>query len=185
MQWILFSLLVTTVALSGCKPEPQAKAQAPAPESQPAAAPAPPARPSHFYAVRDGLEYGYEGSLSEEDRRQGRVTAPLKMYRYLGAKGRVYQVALNAGDGVYIAAECEAPCEFAKIYSFAGVRLIGREMMRLPQEALLRYVFLDAMSGQLEQWVGEEADGTLVRLWVDGEKKRLITERERPKQAAR
>lgn len=147
-------------------------AGAPAPASAPIAAVSPPL-PAHHYAIQDGLEYGYEGALSDEDRRQGRVTSPLKMYRFLGSQRDVYQVALKVANNSYVAAECEKPCEYAKIYSFVGDQLVSKEVMRLPEEALLKYVFADAIGGRLKPWRGDK-NGKIIKLWVDGDKRKLV-----------
>ncbi|MDP3610988.1 MAG: hypothetical protein Q8R98_03980 [Rubrivivax sp.] len=135
----------------------------------PAAAPA---VPKHIYAIKDGLEYGYEQALSDQDRNQGRVAKSLLMFSYLGKKDGAYQVMLK-DDNVRTVAECALPCEYAKIYTFVDVTFIKKETIPINPSALLAGVFADAISGQLEQMQGLR-DGTVTTFWVDGDKKRLI-----------
>lgn len=137
-----------------------------------AVAPVPPPAPKHLYAIKDGLEYGYEQALSEQDRNQGRVTKSLLMFSYLGKKGGAYQVMLK-DDNVRTVAECALPCEYAKVYTFVDVTFIKKETIPINPSALLAGVFADAISGQLEQMQGLR-DGTVTTFWVDGDKKRLI-----------
>lgn len=133
-----------------------------------------PAMPTHFYSIQDGREYGYEQAISENARKQGAAAAPLMMFGYLGRKGDTYQVILKRNN-VRTIAECSKPCEFAKVYTFVGDRFMGKEMLKLTPEAIVSSVFSDAMSGQLNQFTGEQ-NGTVVTFWVDGDAKRLIVD---------
>jgi hypothetical protein len=124
------------------------------------------------YVMRDGIEYGYEKALSEDDRKKGQVTAPLMMFSYLGRKDGLYQIVNKQGTIRYVA-ECSKPCEFAKIYTFDRDRFMGKEVMKLTGDALLSHVFADATSGKLDQMIGTRNDDR-VTYWVDGAAKRLI-----------
>jgi len=154
--------LLAALAVSGCNDQAVASSTAAAP----------PAKPAHVYAIKDGLEYGYEVGLSENDKKAGQVAAKIAMYRYLGRKDDTYQVMLRDGE-VRMVFECAKPCTFGKVHTFVGNRYMGKEVLKLSPEAILTGVMRDAMSGELDQNVGKQNDKA-VTYWVDGEGKRLI-----------
>lgn len=162
----LMLALIMAMLLSACGDQ---ATKAAAVTEAPAAAPA---APRHIYAIKDGLEYGYEQALSDQDRTQGRVAKSLLMFSYLGKKGGAYQVMLKEDD-VRTVAECALPCEYAKIYTFVDVTFVKKETIPINPSVLLAGVFADAISGRLEQMQGLR-DGTVTTFWVDGDKKRLI-----------
>lgn len=162
---LILAICVATLAACGDQ-APTAAAVTVAPAAAPAAV------PEHVYAIKDGIEYGYEQALSDQDRTQGRVAKSLLMFSYLGKKGGAYQVMLKEDD-VRTVAECALPCEYAKVYTFVDVTFVKKETIPINPSALLAGVFADAITGQLEQMQGLR-DGTVTTFWVDGGKKRLI-----------
>lgn len=136
--------------------------------------PAPPPPPAHLYSLQDGSEYGYEAALSDEQRQQGRAASEIKMFSYLGRKGDTYQVMLKA-DEFRSVAECTKPCDFAKVYTFAGDKFIAKEVMRITPTVIVSAVFEDAMKGRLNQLLGQQK-GVATTFWVDGDGKRLIVD---------
>lgn len=143
----------------------------PSPDVQPVSMPSIPAIPDHFYAIKDGNEYGYEKAISEEDRKKGQVAADVLMFNYLGEKDGAYQVMLKEGDQRTVA-ECTAPCEFTKIYTFSGTQFIQKKMMKLTPETILSSVLHDAMNGKLDVLSGMQQD-RMVSFWVDGTNQKL------------
>ena len=164
------------LAVAGCgdKAVPVASSAAPVVAASVVAEPPAQVMPTHFYAVKDGNEYGYEKGLSDADRQQGKAAASLMMFSYLGRKGDTYQVMMQM-DNVRSIAECTKPCEFAKIYTFVGNQFSAKEMLKLTPVAIVSSVFADAMNNQLDPLLGEQK-GTPVTFWVDSERKRLIVD---------
>lgn len=138
-----------------------------------------PAMPAHYYAMKDGLEYGYEEAISEEARKHGQAAVKLMMFSYLGEKAGAYQV-MNKDGNVRSVAECSRPCDYAKVYTFMGDRFVDKQILKLTEGALLRFVLADAMRGKLEPLSGDQK-GRLVSFWVDGEAKRLVVSAVDPK----
>ena len=135
-------------------------------------APAVPEQPKHFYVIKDGIEYGYEQALSDQDRNQGRAANTLLMFNYLGKKGDAYQVMIRDGE-VRTVAECSMPCEYARVYTFLDTKFLKKETMKIGPQVIVAAVFADAMKGNLQQMTGMR-DGVKTTFWVDGEGKRLV-----------
>lgn len=165
MKKVLISVFLGVGMLIGCSQE---AAKLPPQMAEPAK----PALPEHFYAIKDGMEYGYAPAISTNDKNEGRAASKLLMFNYLGAKGSVHQVMLKNGD-IRTVAECEKPCEFAKIYVFSGPRFVSKEILQLDPGAILQLVFADAMRGKLTKLSGNQ-NGKQVAFWVDGESKKLV-----------
>jgi hypothetical protein len=118
----------------------------------PAAIPEPPPQPTHNYAMEQDGEYGYESGISEDDAKQGTVTKPLMMYRYLGKIHGAYTVETSGDDGAVARASCEDPCNFVKIRLIADGQVLKTETIANTDGSLISGVLEDAMSGQLSPY---------------------------------
>lgn len=131
------------------------------------------AKSLHQYVLRDGMEYGYEVAISNDEKSGRPAPKIVAMYRYLGRKGDIYQTMLRNGE-IRIVFECTKPCDAGTLHTFEGTQYVSNEVLRLEPDTLLNAVMSDAMNGYLEQSV-ETQNGKATSLWVDGESKRLIT----------
>lgn len=163
-------ILSMVLAVTACSQKEASAPVAPPVPIAPVAQQAP-ALPTHFYAIKDGDEYGYEAALSENARQSGQVATHLRMFSYLGQKDGAYQVMLKNND-IRTVAECSSPCEFAKIYTFSGTKFIEKTILKLTPESILNLVFQDAMRDKLDVLSGLQND-QFVSLWVDGVAKKL------------
>jgi hypothetical protein len=163
---ILVSVACLGVLLAGCGDKADATQQTKT------AQPIEQQLPKHFYALKDGIEYGYEQALSEQDRNEGRAAKSLLMFSYLGRKGDIYQVMLKENN-IRTVAECSMPCEYAKVYTFLDTQFLKKDTLRISPQVIVASVLADAMQGNLEQMTGMQS-GVKTTFWVDGEKKRLV-----------
>lgn len=122
--------------------------------------------PAHNYVMQDGLEYGYEGALSELDRQAGRAAIQLLMVRYLGERDGRWQVFHKASPEVIIVYECGKPCEFATVYQYVNEQHIRTERFRITPATLAASVFDDVHNGRLQQHLYRR-NGKLMAGWVD------------------
>lgn len=114
--------------------------------------PPPPPKPTHFYAIEEDGEYGYERGISEDERRAGKAAEALLMVRYLGEKDGAYTVAMLSGGGAIATFSCKSPCDFIKSKVTVGGQVIKSETVRNPGNAVISAVMSDAMSGQLKPY---------------------------------
>lgn len=146
----------------GCSQNQQSQ-EAPAPVS----AEIVPAKPivDHYYAMRDGYEYGYEKAISLDDANAGQVASKLVMFKYAGNIDNKYQVFMKEGL-INTVAECNNPCEFVKIMSFYNGVHTATERIRASEENLATTILMDAINGKLERYVGARK-GKKVNVWFD------------------
>jgi hypothetical protein len=108
-----------------------------------------PTAPSHNYSMSENREYGYEAALSEEDKRNGTVTKPLMMARYLGRIDGKVTVEIRDAMSRNIVS-CDQPCDFVKVKTYVQGMLVNQQQIRAASGSLIAEVMDDAISGQLE-----------------------------------
>ena len=121
----------------------------PQPEPEPAATVAPPA-PAHLFGYEEDGRYGYDVALNDDDRKQGIVTKPLAMFRYLGKVDDKYIIESVPSNSVAQRYACAAPCEYVKAITVNAYGGMKTEVLHLPPNALLSAPLADAMTGQLK-----------------------------------
>ena len=160
-------LSILLMALTGCgQQQPAAVSQ-----EKPVAEVAPEAPViDHYYSMKDGYEYGYEMSVSQDDANAGQVASKLLMFKYAGQKDNIYQVFSKDQSGAYDVIQCENPCKFFKEMIFYDGRLIKVERMSATEGSLGWSVLSDAINNKLEQYIGKnKSTGQKVNLWFDEE----------------
>lgn len=154
MKLWIYSAIV--LGLAGCGNSD--KAAAPPVEVEKTAQVVPPKSvKDHNYSLRDGLEYGYESAVSDNDKNNGQVASKLSMFRYVGTRDGKYQV-YSKEDSVITVAECDNPCEFMKVMVFSDGTHFKTERMRATEGSLGWYVMQDAINGKMDQaiWVSND-----------------------------
>lgn len=128
--------VLVVLGLAACnKPAPQKTAAA-------AASSAAPAAPSHRWAYKNGVDYGYVSASHAEG--QDAAAATPTIFRYLGEQDGVYTV-VELENGAVVAASCAKPCQ--------EVRLRGQDLdqtLALSPGSVVAAALADAMAGQLE-----------------------------------
>lgn len=158
-----FALLL----LAGCGSKESAAPQQAAQEPAPAEIQQAPSKPDHNYAMKDGLEYGYEPALSADAQNAGQAASKLMMFKYAGEKDGKHQVYFKDGPNL-IVAECSNPCDFVKTMQFFQQAHIKTERLRAAPELLIWLVLEDAMNGKLEQY-HPTRDGKKYNVWFTEE----------------
>lgn len=106
----------------------------------------------HFYSMKDGMEYGYEHALSEDDQQKGQAAAQLTMFKYAGEKDGKYQAYVKANGATQVI-ECDKECKYIKIMIFIGNEHAKTERIAGGNGSIASSVMADAIGGQLEQAV--------------------------------
>lgn len=125
--------------------------------------------PDHNYAMQDGMQYGYQSLISEEDRKAGQVAAKLVMAYYAGEREGKYQAHIM--DGTMVSAiECAKPCEFLKVMTYADADYL-RDTIKVDRMAAApgsigMLIMQDAMNGKLKQY-GREINGKRYSMWMN------------------
>jgi len=119
----------------------------------------------HLYALKDGLEYGYEQGISEEAAKRGQLASELLMVRYAGERDGKHQAWFSAGASS-AALECTNPCEFIKVINLFNGEPAGVERIRSVVGSIGWSVMTDAINGKLERYI-ESKKGQTVGYWVD------------------
>lgn len=169
MNNIAFALL-GAMLMAGCGEK--------VPETQAAAAPEAP-KVEHNYSLKDGIEYGYEQAVSQDQQNAGHVASTLMMFKYAGAKNGIHQTYMTSEAGAVTVAECANPCEFIKVMVFVGGQHASTERMRAKDGSIGALVMDDAINGQLEQGF-EEENGQKFTLWFDEKDGVKITQANTP-----
>ena len=129
--------VLVVLGLAACnKPAPQKTAES-APSSTAA-----PAAPTHHWAYKNGLDYGYVSANHAEG--EDAAAATPTIIRYLGVQDGVFTV-VELESGAVVAASCAKPCQ--------EVRLRGQDLdqtMALSPSSVVAAALADAMAGQLE-----------------------------------
>lgn len=107
--------------------------------------------PDHYYALRDGFEYGYEQALSEDDKNAGTQASPLMMTRFMDVTDGIYTVEIIKGPASAIFT-CEYHCEFIKSKQFAYGQLVNSEILRNAKGSVVWAIMQDAQSGKLSPY---------------------------------
>ena len=143
-----FSCLMAATTVS-CG-EPAEKSSAPSVVSPPAVyLPPEPPKPPHRYGLKDGNSYAYIAGLSEEERKKGKASGDVLMFRYLGKKNGIHTVAnLNNAGQTTIKSSCAEPCVIIKYTD-------GSRSAFTP-ESIIGAVFQDAIAGYLEDSSGSK-----------------------------
>ena len=131
------------------------EAQAPAQEN--------PANRAHGYAIKDGMEYGYETAISDDDAKAGQVANKVMMMRYAGEKDGKYQVHAKDGAATTVI-ECDKQCDYIKTMAFVDNQLVQKEMMKGGNGSIASIALADAINGQLEPFI-EESKGKKYHVW--------------------
>lgn len=98
------------------------------------------------YAQKDGDTYMYVGTVSDEEKRQGK-TAPVVNFRNLGLNGNVQKLQIVGDNGVALGTfECSAPCRVAKNTNLYGT--VTRQAVE--PATILAAAFRDASNGFLQ-----------------------------------
>lgn len=166
MKSPIFAAAALSILLTGC-----GKAPAPTPVAQAEIVPPAPVI-DHYYALKDGYDYGYERVVSAEDANQGKVASDLLMFRYAGKQGDKYQAYMKV-DNVVTVSECVNPCEFIKIITLLDGSPVKVDRMRAVPNSIGWLVMADAINGKLEPFT-KMYNGKKISLWFD-EKKGIQT----------
>jgi hypothetical protein len=110
-----------------------------------------PIQRTHYYAMEEDGEYGYESGLSDEDKKQGRAVKAMILTRYLGEKDGVHTVRL-ADDPAMTIFSCKSPCEFIKSKTYYAGTLIKTETLRNTEGSVIWAVMQDAQNGDLVRY---------------------------------
>lgn len=120
----------------------------------------------HYYAMKDGYEYGYEQAISQDAENSGQGASTLVMFKYAGEKDGVYQAYMKEATGAVTTLQCNNPCEFIKINVFFNGEHIKTERMKATEGTIGWLVMADAINGKLEQYVGmNKQTGKKVNVW--------------------
>jgi hypothetical protein len=117
------------------------------PAADPTAATAP--RPAgHHWRFKEGLEYGYESEVSENEKKAGQAAGDVLMFRYLGEKDGVYTIRAES-DSEVANYSCANPCELIKEVMRDP---LGVHSFRRPYapNSVVGGALADAFSGELE-----------------------------------
>jgi len=142
---LAFGLCVGVAGLAGCSnPTSNDAAAASSADSNAAAA-----APAHNWDYKDGLEYGYTGTLSDDDKKAGKAVADVTIIRYMGEDDGIY--TLSSADGL-TTASCANPCQGIKIGDDA-------QRVTFNPNSIIGEAFTDAFNGQLEVYRDAEREG--------------------------
>lgn len=145
----LFRMLVTSFALSAlsaCGGDDSGSNQLVT--ITPTAPPAPPkivapAVPPHNYALKEGLIYSYIATVSEEDKKDGKATGDVSIFKYLGKQDGMHVIAsLNDKEQIVYRSRCAEPCVIIKTD-------FGSRTAYNPS-SIIGAVFEDAIAGRLD-----------------------------------
>ena len=117
----------------------------------------------HHYAIKDGMEYGYESAISDDDAKAGQVANKVMMMRYAGEKDGKYQVHAKDGAATMVI-ECDKQCDYIKTMMFVDNQMMQKEMLKGGNGSLASIALSDAINGQLEPFV-EESKGKKYHVW--------------------
>jgi hypothetical protein len=123
---------------------------------------------AHLYSLKDGLEYGYERQLSENERKQGQGATEIVMVRYFGERDGNFQFGIKE-SGVDAVFQCQNPCEFTKVMTFLNGRHLRTERGRFPPETIAGHVMQDIFNKHLERYTTTRNGKTFV-FWFNEEK---------------
>lgn len=157
-NWKLSAAAMALLLIVGCSQQNNTSTAASQPAISDASAASEAVVEKHNYVVKDGLEYGYESELSQNDKDQGKVANTVLMFRFAGEKDGRYQVYIKQGDLSEVA-ECEKPCDYIKIMRFSGNVMIDKEMVSGRNQSIGRMALDDAINGYMEQFVGTPTRG--------------------------
>lgn len=156
MRRTLCSVLILLLAACGSGESSAPKATS---------APAIPAKPAHYYVLKDGAEYGYEQAISSDDKSKGQSASKVLMFKYLGERSGELQFHARDGD-IHSVIQCERPCEFVKQMVFVNERIVRKEHMRANEGSIIWALIQDAMTGQLKKFT-KERNGSVQEVWFD------------------
>lgn len=157
-------LALAFIGLTACGQSQQQTSTAPAPVAEIVEAPV----ADHYYSMKEGLQYGYETALSEDQRAAGQMANTLTMFKYAGEKDGVYQVYTEESGNVFTSIQCTNPCDFMKIMMFADHELISTERLKATEGTIGWLVMADAINGKLERYQGK-AGNEMMNVWFDEE----------------
>lgn len=120
----------------------------------------------HYYSLKDGLQYGYETALSQDQIAAGQMANTLTMFKYAGEKDGVYQVYTEDAGNIVTTIQCTNPCDFMKIMVFSTSELISTERLKATEGTIGWLVMADAINGKLEKYQGK-AGSKMMHVWFD------------------
>lgn len=130
----------------------------------------------HYYALKDGTEYGYEQAVSVDSANAGQAASTLLMFKYAGEKDGVYQAYAKESTGAITALECNNPCEFIKINVFYNGEHLKTERMKATEGTIGWSVMADAINGKLEQHVAKhKKTGQKAHVWFSEHDGMVVT----------
>lgn len=158
--------LVLTSFLPGKKRGKDAHDEPVTQASEEVSLPLPPPAPRHNWTYRDGNQYGYEQSISDEQRAQGQVATKLLMFRFNGERDGKFQAYAREGEYASVL-ECQRPCEYVKSMVFSGRgKAIRTEHMRAVSGSIASALIEDMRDGDLELYTFER-EGKQYSHWFD------------------
>ena len=157
---VLVAAISAIFSLTACDKNNATQAQAAiAPE---------PAKVDHYYALKDGYEYGYEQGVSQNSTNEGQVASTLLMFKFAGAKDGIYQAYTKNPMGAFDVIQCTNPCDYFKEMIFFNGEHIKTERIKAVEGSIGWSVMSDAINGKLEQYVGMNNVTTKkVNVWFD------------------
>jgi hypothetical protein len=109
-----------------------------------------PSQPAPNYDERDGDTYLYASAVSEEDQKKGKAVGSVLLFRYLGVRDGIHNLASVDNSGRVLARyQCSTPCRIIK-------RDLAGETDRIPYSpaSVIGAVFEDAINGNLKEAAG-------------------------------
>jgi hypothetical protein len=146
---IVVVLVVVSVILGMCSEKDSKPSPVPVPSKGATADPVPatpeaPPPPSHNWQYREGLEYGYQGAISQDAQNSGVAASQVHMFRYLGEKGGIYTIqGVESG----LRASCANPCEVMKLTG-GGIT----QRVAFSSGSIAGAAMEDAINGQMSVW---------------------------------
>lgn len=166
MKKIILLVALSAVYLGGCGHDSQEQAAATLTEQEKVVAE--PVKIDHYYAMRDGYEYGYEQGISQNSTNDGQVASTLAMFKFAGEKDGVYQVFAKNSMGAFDVIQCTNPCDYFKEMIFFNGVHIKTERVKAVENSIGWSVMTDAINGKLEQYVGMNSKTRKkVTVWFD------------------
>ncbi|MGA7781125.1 MAG: hypothetical protein WCA85_25925 [Paraburkholderia sp.] len=122
-----------------------------APNAAPPSVAVAPVAPMHNYVLEQNGEYGYQPSVSEQERQQGVGQVPLIMVRYFGKQHGEYRLRATA-DGQTTETTCKEPCTYVKEALLIDGNPVQSQTMQNTPGTLIYAVMADAINGQLNPY---------------------------------
>lgn len=103
--------------------------------------------------MSDGLKYGYESSLSADQKQRGVADPGLVMAVFYGKKGATYEAAI-IGESTPEILSCTDDCQYIKSVTMFDGEPIRETYMHNDGQSIASGIMRDAIAGKLKQYEG-------------------------------